>query len=383
MENNVFDKPWMHKSDDLEDEEDEEYPKPSEPVYDQPKYRRPKEGKAIKVYSVALESRYLIIRNISQIQVIPDLINMLKQFGTIEEYRHLVDVKAEPFTETIWVKFEQLIAARMVKNKLNKKSFFGRDLFIYYDIYSETPSDTKNKLNQRLGVVRKRVHEKLDIIQHKPISNEFWSSALPEDEFLSFTNDNTNIDKNISEKENNNHNINESFNQNTESTNDSAVDSFNNYQPLIKTPKYSYPQNKIYPQKKPNISSSISNIVSSPLSNIPSSISSSTISNIPSNLSNIPSSISSSTISNIPPSIPSSSPTPTPSAPFSTSTSLLKTENSIDNNSNSTINNIDHTSLIRNKLTSLDQKEKELYQQIKQTIQQNSNTIKPKRRRRI
>ena len=88
------------------------------------RYRQSRIGRAVKVYSVAQESRYLpligelittrylIIRNIPQLDLIDELLRLLGQFGEIKSNRKLVDIKAEPFTDTLWVQFKDIDDAR-------------------------------------------------------------------------------------------------------------------------------------------------------------------------------------------------------------------------------------------------------------------------------
>lgn len=75
------------------------------------RYRSSKEERAVKVYTIAQESNYLVIRNISAIGVGEEIIQLLASYGTILEYRYLYDVPAAPYTEVMWVKFKDIQSA--------------------------------------------------------------------------------------------------------------------------------------------------------------------------------------------------------------------------------------------------------------------------------
>lgn len=133
------------------------------------RYRSSKEERAVKVYTIAQESNYLVIRNISAIGVGEELIQLLASYGTILEYRYLYDVPAAPYTEVMWVKFKDIQSAmyriifiniimyRDAKVKMNKTSFYGLDLFIMYGPEYESVNETLEKLEYR----RKSVHQRI------------------------------------------------------------------------------------------------------------------------------------------------------------------------------------------------------------------------------
>ena len=101
--------------------------------------------------------------------MIEELIQQLALYGVIEEYNLVYDLPSAPFTQTIWVKYEKTSAARYVivsllisrqaKNKMNKTSFFGQDLWVQYAPEYESVDDTKLKLDGRRIAVRQRLEE--------------------------------------------------------------------------------------------------------------------------------------------------------------------------------------------------------------------------------
>lgn len=100
-----------------------------------------------------------MIRNIPVTDVIPDLIKQLALYGAIEEYDIVTDLPSAPFTQTVRVKFQLVSAARQAKNKMNKTSFFGQDLWIQYAPEYESVQDVEWKLRGRKIAVMKRLEE--------------------------------------------------------------------------------------------------------------------------------------------------------------------------------------------------------------------------------
>lgn len=55
-----------------------------------------------------------MIRNVPPSNVINELIQRLALYGTIQEYDIVTDLPSAPFTQTVWVKYELISAARFV-----------------------------------------------------------------------------------------------------------------------------------------------------------------------------------------------------------------------------------------------------------------------------
>ena len=116
-----------------------------------------------------------MIRNIPVTDVIPDLIKQFALYGTIEEYDIVTDLPSAPFTQTVRVQFQLVSAARQAKNKMNKTSFFGQDLWIQYAPEYEDVQDVEWKLRGRKLAVMKRLEElvierrDIDIHDSKPM----------------------------------------------------------------------------------------------------------------------------------------------------------------------------------------------------------------------
>lgn len=65
-----------------------------------------------QVYTINLESRYLMVQGVPAIGVMTELIQLCALYGVVEEYRPLDEYPAEEFTEVYLVKFQRLTSAR-------------------------------------------------------------------------------------------------------------------------------------------------------------------------------------------------------------------------------------------------------------------------------
>lgn len=66
----------------------------------------------LQVYTINLESRYLMVQGVPAIGVMTELIQLCALYGAVEEYRPLDEYPAEEFTEVYLVKFQKLTSAR-------------------------------------------------------------------------------------------------------------------------------------------------------------------------------------------------------------------------------------------------------------------------------
>ncbi|XP_073319336.1 RNA-binding protein 48 [Pagrus major] len=125
-----------------------------------PKYREGRNAKAVKVYTINLESRYLMVQGVPAIGVMTELIQLCALYGAVEEYRPLDEYPAEEFTEVYLVKFQKLTSARAAKRRMDEKSFYGGVLHVCYVPEYETVEDTRLKLQDRRRYVIRAVHNK-------------------------------------------------------------------------------------------------------------------------------------------------------------------------------------------------------------------------------
>ncbi|KXJ69054.1 hypothetical protein RP20_CCG000357 [Aedes albopictus] len=129
-----------------------------------PLYRKSKKPTAVKVYSVATESRHLLIFGVPQISLAKELKDQLRRHGNIQLLQNVTaDIKAsgsfdvEAFTDVFYAKFEKLDKARRAKKFLDAKNFYGGILHISYAPERESVDDLRQKLDQRKREVEYRI----------------------------------------------------------------------------------------------------------------------------------------------------------------------------------------------------------------------------------
>ncbi|XP_027031442.1 RNA-binding protein 48 [Tachysurus fulvidraco] len=114
-----------------------------------PKYREGRRLKAVKVYTINLESRFLLVQGVPAIGVMTELVQLFALYGAIEEYRVLDEYPAEQFTEVYLIKFQKLTSARAAKRNTDEKSFYGGILHVCYAPEYESVEDVRKKLQDR------------------------------------------------------------------------------------------------------------------------------------------------------------------------------------------------------------------------------------------
>ncbi|XP_069815529.1 RNA-binding protein 48 [Dendropsophus ebraccatus] len=113
------------------------------------KYRDGRRPRAVKVYTINQESRYLLVQGVPAIGVMKELVEQFALYGAIEEYNPLDEYPAEQFTEVYLIKFQRLQSARVAKRKLDDWSFFGGILHVCYAPEYENVQETREKLQDR------------------------------------------------------------------------------------------------------------------------------------------------------------------------------------------------------------------------------------------
>jgi hypothetical protein len=122
-------------------------------------YRETKTPKAVCVYTIGQESRYLIIENLSTTGKIEDFISYCsKQFGQVENYRYLDTHKnSDSLFDVILLKFDLISSSRYAKRKLDNKPYDYQLLRANYAPEYEDFQDIRAKFNDRLLSVTKRM----------------------------------------------------------------------------------------------------------------------------------------------------------------------------------------------------------------------------------
>ncbi|KAM8810862.1 RNA-binding protein 48 [Eudromia elegans] len=124
------------------------------------KYREGRRPRAVKVYTINLESRYLLVQGVPALGVMRELVEQFALYGAIEEYHALDEYPAEPFTEVYLIKFQKLQGARVAKKKMDERSFFGSLLHVCYAPEFETVQETREKLQDRRKYIAKATNQR-------------------------------------------------------------------------------------------------------------------------------------------------------------------------------------------------------------------------------
>ncbi|CAI5995110.1 unnamed protein product [Closterium sp. NIES-64] len=116
-------------------------------------YRAGRRERAVRVYTVNDESRYLMVRNVPALGCVDDLLRLFSAHGPVEEHRMMDEEDAPPFTDVVWLKFTHLHHARFAKRKLDEYPFMGSALKVSYLPGHEAMEDTWAKLEERGRIV--------------------------------------------------------------------------------------------------------------------------------------------------------------------------------------------------------------------------------------
>lgn len=156
------------------------YHKKGSVCYTRPGYREARWERAVKVYTINQESKYLLIEGVPAVGASKELIELFALYGEVEEYRLLDDYPAEQFTEVYWIKYRKIQAARFGKRKLDNRSFFGGQLHVCYAPEYESVDDTREKLNERRRMVARKCREYFGTTStSKPPSTSISTSTVP------------------------------------------------------------------------------------------------------------------------------------------------------------------------------------------------------------
>ncbi|KAL3661365.1 hypothetical protein V7S43_013567 [Phytophthora oleae] len=152
-------------------------------------------GRSVRVFTVANESRYVVVRNVPALGVIEELLKRLSLYGKVCEYRlldHEDDREAalqfehtahddSEFTDTVWVEYETVNNARHAKNRGVQKPFYGNRLQISYAPQFESRKDTADKLTQRRQLLLRRAQPNGRYSERRPapIPQAPWNELLP------------------------------------------------------------------------------------------------------------------------------------------------------------------------------------------------------------
>ncbi|KAI7880211.1 hypothetical protein K492DRAFT_187995 [Lichtheimia hyalospora FSU 10163] len=136
-----------------------------------PEYRDPKRPRAVKVYTIAQESRYLIVENVPALGLVDNLLKLCSSFGPVSSHRLLDDhASATNYCDVVWIQFATTAAARIAKRTLDDKPFFSNLLRVSYAPEYETVDDLRGKLQERRFSVTQRQQQQQHLVQLHPRS---------------------------------------------------------------------------------------------------------------------------------------------------------------------------------------------------------------------
>nr|XP_019572366.1 PREDICTED: RNA-binding protein 48 [Rhinolophus sinicus] len=136
------------------------------------KYREGRRPRAVKVYTINLESRYLLIQGVPAVGAMKELVERFALYGAIEQYNALDEYPAEDFTEVYLIKFVNLQSARIAKRKMDEQSFFGGLLHVCYAPEFETVEETRKKLQERKAYIARITKNKDHFMTKKKLVSE-------------------------------------------------------------------------------------------------------------------------------------------------------------------------------------------------------------------
>jgi hypothetical protein len=147
-----------------------------------PDYRDAKTPRAVTVYTIAQESRHLLVTNIpalsgDQESIIQDLVTKCGQYGTVETWRLLDDNKHDTGSFTLpplLVTLATIDEARWMKRRMDDKVFYANLLQVAYAPDYDSVADLRAKVANRhlrvykhlqsLSTTKRRT---IDQVQHK------------------------------------------------------------------------------------------------------------------------------------------------------------------------------------------------------------------------
>ena len=121
-----------------------------------PKWRdtRRKET-AVRVFSVAQESMFILLFNVPLYASESDLVQILLPFGEVHALVKVTDQHPhEEFTDVYQVKYEKIASAKLMKAKHDEISLLGSPLHIQYAPELESAEETEAKFRDRCESVR-------------------------------------------------------------------------------------------------------------------------------------------------------------------------------------------------------------------------------------
>ncbi|KJE89613.1 hypothetical protein CAOG_01048, partial [Capsaspora owczarzaki ATCC 30864] len=139
-----------------------------------PEYREGRRETAVKVYTIADESKFLLLLRVPALKLEQQLCDLVTAQGQVESLRRLDEYPCDQFQEAFLAKFTQLPVARAAKRQLDGHVFFGTPLHVCYAPEYETLADLREKFDERRRAVTARLNA-----QAQPAPNPAASLTAP------------------------------------------------------------------------------------------------------------------------------------------------------------------------------------------------------------
>uniref|UniRef100_A0A2I3HF43 RNA-binding protein 48 n=1 Tax=Nomascus leucogenys TaxID=61853 RepID=A0A2I3HF43_NOMLE len=130
------------------------------------KYREGRRPRAVKVYTINLESQYLLIQGVPAVGAMKEIVEQFALYGATEQYNALDEYLAEDFTEVYLIKFINFQSARTAKRKIDEQSFLGGLLHVCYAPEFETKAYVVRTTENKDHYVTKKL-----VTEHKDTEN--------------------------------------------------------------------------------------------------------------------------------------------------------------------------------------------------------------------
>lgn len=117
------------------------------PCTSRPPYRDSKRKRAVKVFTIADESMYLLIFGVPSIDLLNPLKERIQQIESMHQFHKVTHPESEAFTETYIAKFGSVNSARNVKRRLDDSPFYGGFLHIVYAPEFESVAECRVKMH--------------------------------------------------------------------------------------------------------------------------------------------------------------------------------------------------------------------------------------------
>lgn len=122
-------------------------------------YRDSKQPRAVRVYTIAQESKYIIIENVPSLGIVNEMLVRCRLYGKVESYGLLDNHASSTDNHDVYlIKYDKIQSARLAKRKLDDQPFYNQLLRVSYAPEYEKSQDIRDKFQDRISSVTERLH---------------------------------------------------------------------------------------------------------------------------------------------------------------------------------------------------------------------------------